>query len=217
MNYKVGIKKIITLLNAEYKDPKTALDFETPHELLVATILSAQSTDKRINIVTKDLFRKYKNVVDFVNAKQEELEQDIRSTGFFRNKAKNVIASAKMIVEKFGSMVPDKMEELITLPGVARKTANVVLYNAFGKNEGIAVDTHVMRLSQRLGLSKNVNPEKIELDLMKNTDQEEWGKLSNLLILHGRNVCFARKPNCEGCVLKKICPSAFSFEGDTGK
>jgi len=206
------IKKIIVYLSGEYKDPRTALNFKTPHELLVATILSAQSTDKRINIVTKDLFKKYKNVSDFANAKQEELERDIRSTGFFRNKAKSVIGSAKMIVEKFGSKVPHKMEELITLPGVARKTANVVLFNAFGKNEGIAVDTHVMRLSQRLGLSKNSNPAKIEADLMKITPRDDWGKISNLLILYGRNICSARNPKCKKCVLNKICPSAFSFD-----
>lgn len=208
------IKKIISNLSGEYKKPRTALNFKTPHELLVATILSAQSTDKRINIVTKDLFRKYKNVSDFANAKQEELERDIRSTGFFRNKAKGVIGSAKVIVEKFGFKVPEKVEELITLPGVARKTANVVLYNAFGKNEGIAVDTHVIRLSHRLGLSKNAKPEKIEADLMKITSQNDWGKLSNLLILHGRNICSARNPNCKNCVLNKICPSAFSFGND---
>ncbi|MFA6097290.1 MAG: endonuclease III [Candidatus Paceibacterota bacterium] len=208
------IKKIMMLLNGVYGDPKTALDFKTPHELLVATILSAQCTDKRVNLVTKELFKKYKNVADYVGADVGEFEKDIRSTGFYRNKAKNIINSAKMIFEKFGSKVPDTMEELVTLPGVARKTANIVLTEAYGKVEGIAVDTHVLRLSLRLGLSQNSNAEKVEKDLMKITPKEDWGKVSNLLIMHGRNVCFARKPNCIECVLNKICPSVSSFRNN---
>jgi len=205
------IKKIIVLLNEAYGEPKTALDFKTPHELLVATILSAQCTDKRVNLVTKELFRKYKNVADYAKADVSEFEKDIRSTGFYRNKAKNIINSAKIIVDKFGSKVPNMMEDLITLPGVARKTANIVLTEAYGKVEGIAVDTHVLRLSSRLGLSQNSNAEKVEADLMKLAPREDWGKVSNLLIMHGRNVCFARKPNCKECILGKICPSAFKF------
>ena len=209
---KQRVKKIITLLNKKYKNPKTALNYKTSHELLVATMLSAQCTDKRVNEVTKDLFKKYKRVRDYAVLSTEELEKDIRTTGFFRNKAKNIIASSKIIVEKFHSRVPDDMEKLIILPGVARKTANVVLLEMFGKNEGIAVDTHVRRLSQRLGLSENSNPEKIEKDLMEITEKKNWGKMSNLLISHGRTMCSARSPKCSSCVLNKDCPSAFSFE-----
>ena len=209
---KQRVKKIITLLNKKYKNPKTALNYKTSHELLVATMLSAQCTDKRVNEVTKDLFKKYKRVRDYAVLSTEELEKDIRTTGFFRNKAKNIIASSKIIVEKFHSRVPDDMEKLIMLPGVARKTANVVLLEVFGKNEGIAVDTHVRRLSQRLGLSENSNPEKIEKDLMEITEKKNWGKMSNLLISHGRTMCSARSPKCSSCVLNKDCPSAFSFE-----
>lgn len=204
--------KIIALLDKIYKNPKTALNYKTPHQLLAATILSAQCTDKRVNLVTKELFKKYKNVEDYAKADVAEFEKDIHSTGFYRNKTKNIIGSAKMIVEKFGSKVPCTMEDLITLHGVARKTANIVLTEAYGKVEGIAVDTHVLRLSLRLGLSQNSNAEKVEKDLMKITPKEDWGKVSNLLIMHGRNVCFARNPNCKECVLNKICPSAFEFE-----
>ena len=209
---KQRVKKIITLLNKKYKNPKTALNYKTSHELLVATMLSAQCTDKRVNEVTKDLFKKYKRVRDYAILSAEELEKDIRTTGFFRNKAKNIVASSKIIVEKFHSRVPDDMEKLIILPGVARKTANVVLSEMFGKNEGIAVDTHVRRLSQRLGLSENSNPEKIEKDLMEITEKKNWGKISNLLVSHGRTMCNARGPKCSSCVLNKDCPSAFSFE-----
>ncbi|MCK5413047.1 MAG: endonuclease III [Candidatus Pacebacteria bacterium] len=209
---KKRIKKIINLLNKKYKNPKTALNYKTNHQLLVATILSAQCTDKRVNEVTKDLFKKYKKVSDYAKISANEFEKDIRTTGFFRNKAKNIIETSKMIVEKFHSRIPNNMEKLILLPGVARKTANVVLSEAFRKNEGIAVDTHVRRLSQRLGLSSNSNPDKIEKDLMENTDQKDWGKLSNLLISHGRTICSARNPKCSACVLNKDCPSAFSFD-----
>ncbi|MCK5332383.1 endonuclease III [Candidatus Parcubacteria bacterium] len=209
---KKRIKKIINLLNTKYKNPKTALHYKTNHQLLVATILSAQCTDKRVNEVTKDLFKKYKKVSDYAKVSPGEFEKSIRTTGFFRNKSKNIIAASKMIVEKFHSRIPDKMEKLILLPGVARKTANVILSEAFGKNEGIAVDTHVRRLSQRLSLSQNSNPDKIERDLMDHTAQNEWRRLSNLLISHGRAICSARNPKCSACILKKDCPSAFSFD-----
>lgn len=209
------IREIISLLRKDYPNPKTALNFSTPHELLVATILSAQATDKRVNIVTADLFKKYKDAEDFANAGWEDLDQDIRSINFHGNKAKNIIAASKMIVEKFGGKVPDTMEELIILPGVARKTANVVLFEAFHKNEGIAVDTHVIRLSGRLGISKNSDPKKIEKDLMADAPQEDWGNLSDLLILHGRNVCIARNPKCGICRLNKVCPSAFKFDNSS--
>jgi endonuclease-3 len=177
----------------------------------VAVILSAQCADKRVNEVTKELFKKYKKVADYAGADILEFEKNIRSTGFFRNKARNIIESAKIIVGKFNSKVPNTMEELITLPGVARKTANVVLSEAFGKNEGLAVDTHVKRLSQRLGLSENSNPDKIEKDLMEITSRQDYGKLSNLLIAHGRIICSARNPKCGICILNKDCPSAFVF------
>lgn len=209
---KQRIKKIMILLSKKYKNPKTALNYKTPHQLLVATMLSAQCTDKRVNEITKDLFKKYKKAKDYAKTETEEFEKDIRTTGFFRNKAKNIIGSSKIIVEKFRGRVPDAMEKLITLPGVARKTANVVLAEVFSKNEGIAVDTHVMRLSQRLGLSENSNPEKIEKDLMEITEKKDWGKLSNLLISHGRIICSARNPKCGACILNKDCPSAFNFE-----
>ena len=209
---KQRVKKIITLLSKKYKNPKTALNYKTPHELLVATMLSAQCTDKRVNEVTKDLFKKYKKVKDYAQVSAEEFEKDIRTTGFFRNKAKNIVESSKIIMGKFHSKIPDTMEKLIMLPGVARKTANVVLSEVFGKNDGIAVDTHVRRLSQRLGLSENSNPEKIEKDLMEITDKKNWKKVSNLLISHGRTICAARNPKCKACILNKDCPSAFSFE-----
>ena len=209
---KQRVKKIITLLNKKYRNPKTALDYKTSHELLVATMLSAQCTDKRVNEVTKDLFKKYKKVKDYAQVRVEKFEKDIRTTGFFRNKAKNIVASSKIIVEKFRSRTPDTMEKLITLPGVARKTANVVLSEVFGKNEGIAVDTHDRRLSQRLGLSENSDPKKIEKDLMEITDKKNWGKISNLLISHGRTICTANNPKCKACILNKDCPSALSFK-----
>ena len=213
MDKKKRVSEIIAKLAPLYPGAKTALIYQTPFNLLVATILSAQCTDARVNIVTKDLFRKYKTVNDFADVSQSELEQDIRSTGFYRNKAKNIIASSKMLLEKYNSKVPDTMEELITLPGVARKTANVVLSEAYNKVEGIAVDTHVARLSQRLGLSAQNDPNKIEKDLMEMTKKEDWPKISNLLILHGRNICAAKKPRCSACVLGKICRSAFKIPG----
>lgn len=212
-NIKQHIKKIVSILEKDYPDSKTALDYETPHQLLVATILSAQCTDKRVNLVTQSLFKKYKNIRDFADASQEEFEQDVHSTGFYRNKAKNIIAASKIIIEKFDGKVPDSMEELITLPGVARKTASVVLSEAFGKQSGIAVDTHVIRLTNLLGLTESKYPKIIEKELMAVTERKDWGLLSNLLVLHGRNICIARRPECEICHLQKLCP----FASDTDK
>jgi len=197
--------EIITRLKREYPDARIVLNYSNPLELLVAVILSAQCTDKKVNEVTKVLFKKYRDVYDYANARLEELEKDIRPTGFYRNKAKNIISMANMLIERFGGEVPATMEDLTQLPGVARKTANVVLGNAFGVVEGIAVDTHVKRLSNRLGLSKNTDPEKIEIDLMDIVPRGEWFKLTYLLIEHGRAVCDAKKPRCDGCVLNDIC------------
>jgi endonuclease-3 len=203
--------KIISILTKEYPKAKIALEFANPLQILVATILSAQCTDKRVNIVTKDLFKKYKSAKDFAKARQSILEKEIRSTGFYRNKAKNIIESAKKIIADFGGKVPKIMEELITLPGVARKTANIVLYSGYGIIEGIAVDTHVRRLSQRLGLSKNDDPDKIERDLMKIVPKNDWGALSFWLIEHGRRICDAKNPKCDECILKTLCPSFGKF------
>jgi endonuclease-3 len=203
--------KVIELLEKEHPDAKIALHFIDPLELLVATILSAQCTDERVNMVTKVLFKKYTNAEDYANADLAELEQDIRSTGFFRNKAKNIKQCCQLLVEKYHSQVPRTMEELLELPGVARKTANIVLSNSFGVVEGVAVDTHVRRLAQRLGLTESDDPAKIEVDLMDVVPREKWMRITDLLIFHGRRVCVAKKPKCESCVLNKICPSAFTF------
>jgi len=205
------IAQIVSLLDKEYPQARIALRFADPLQLLVSTILSAQCTDVRVNMVTEGLFRKYKKAADYAQADVRVFEQDIRSTGFYHNKAKNIIAAAQMIVRDFAGKVPDSMQDLIRLPGVARKTANVVLYNAFGKTEGIAVDTHVRRLSQRLGLSNNEDPEKIEQDLMKQSDKKLWGHISHLLIEHGRRVCDAKKPACPQCVLAGLCPAKKTF------
>jgi len=199
--------EIIKRLRKEYPRPRTALNFASPFELLVATVLSAQTTDILVNKVTETLFRKYKTVKDYARVPLETLQKDVNSVNFYKTKAKNIQAAAKMIVEKFHSEVPKTMDELVTLPGVARKTANIILSGAFCINEGIAVDTHVRRLSQRLGLSKNDDPVKIEKDLMAVTPKEEWGNLSHLLIFHGRKVCQAKKPMHSECVLYDICPS----------
>ncbi len=208
---KARALKIIELLEKEHPDAKVALHHSSPLELLVATMLSAQSTDETVNKVTKTLFKKYTKPEDYANVDLKELEQDIRSTGFYHNKAKNLQNAAKMLVEKYQSQVPKTMEELVELPGVARKTANIVLTNAYGVIAGIAVDTHVRRLAQRLGLSENDDPNKIEQDLMKIVPKDRWMRITDLLIFHGRRVCTAKKPNCAGCVLNKICPSAFTF------
>jgi len=198
--------EMIRLLKDEYPISRTALRYETPHQMLVATILSAQCTDVRVNMVTEELFRKYKEINEFAEADLQELEQDIRSTGFYRQKAKNIKNSSIAILENFSGNVPDTMEELITLPGVGRKTANVVLSSAYNITEGIAVDTHVKRLSFRLGLTRYTNPAKIEQDLMKLAPKEEWSDLSYRLILHGRAVCGARKPEHGICMLQHLCP-----------
>lgn len=206
------VQKIIALLEKEHPDAKIALEYANPLELLIATILSAQCTDKRVNIVTKTLFKKYRKPEDYVNVNQKELEQDIKSTGFYRNKAKNIKKCCQMLVEKFHSQVPKTMEEMLELPGVARKTANIVLQNAYGIVEGIAVDTHVRRVAQRLRLTTNKDPNKIEKDLMEIVPKKSWMRITDLLIFHGRRICTAKKPNCGGCVLNKICPSAFTFD-----
>jgi endonuclease-3 len=205
------IARIIELLDKEYPKAKGSLRFANPLELLVSTILSAQCTDARVNIVTQQLFKKYKTVMDYAKADIRSFEQDIHSTGFYHNKAKNIIAAAQMIVHEFKGKVPDTMQELIRLPGVARKTANIVLYGAFGRIEGIAVDTHVSRLSQRLGLSFHKDPVKIEQDLMDKLDRNAWGRINYLLVEHGRAVCQAKKPQCLQCVLAKQCPSKNIF------
>jgi endonuclease III len=211
LNPEQRVTKIIELLEKQYPDAKTALNYSNPLEILVATMLSAQTTDERVNIVTQNLFKKYHTFEDYGKVDIKELEQDIRSTGFYHNKARNLQNAAKLLVEKYHSQVPKTMEELLELPGVARKTANIVIYNAYGKIEGVAVDTHVHRLSQRLGLTENEDAAKIEQDLMQITPKEKWMELTDLLIFHGRQVCFARKPNCADCILNKICPCAFEF------
>ncbi len=198
--------EIIKRLKEEYPDAHCALNHTNAFELLIATILSAQCTDVRVNIVTADLFRKFRTPSDFISVPQEELEQDIRSTGFYRNKAKNIQAACQTIIDDFGGEVPQKMEELLTLGGVARKTANVVLGNAFGIASGVVVDTHVKRLSYRLGLTTETNPVKVENDLVKLVPEKDWVMFSHWLIFHGRQVCKARKPLCEGCVMEDICP-----------
>ena len=203
--------KIIELLEKEHPDAKIALKFSNPLELLIATILSAQTTDERVNIVTESLFKKYTKPEEYADADLVKLEQDLRSTGFYHNKARNIQNCCKLLVEKYNSQVPRTMEELVELPGVARKTANIVLYGAYGKIEGVAVDTHVRRLSQRLGLTENEDQDKIEQDLMRLVPKEKWMHLTDLLIFHGRRVCIAKKPRCDACMLNKICPCAFVF------
>ncbi|MGA3172028.1 MAG: endonuclease III [Chthoniobacteraceae bacterium] len=192
-----------------YPEAHCELDYSNALELLVATILSAQCTDKRVNMVTPGLFKKYKTARAYAEAKQETLEKEIRSTGFFRSKAKSLRSMAADLVAKHGGKVPARMEELTALRGVGRKTANVVLGNAFNMNEGVVVDTHVARLSKRLGLTKQADPVKIEADLVKLIPRNEWAVFSHWLIWHGRRRCYARKPDCEGCEVQHLCPSAF--------
>ena len=199
------------ILQKQYPNAKTALNFTTPLELLVATMLSAQTTDVRVNIVTQTLFKKYQKAEGYAKANTQELESDIRSTGFYHNKARNLKKCCQLLVEKFHGQVPKTMSELIELPGVARKTANIVLYNAYGITSGIAVDTHVLRLSKRLGLTANSDQNKVEQDLMAIVPKDKWMPLTDLLIFHGRQVCDAKKPRCDICVLNQICPSAFTF------
>jgi len=207
MNTQDKLLEILKRLNKAYPKPKTALNFSDPFQLLVATILSAQTTDVLVNRVTENLFRKYRTVKDYADASLETLQKDTGSVNFYKTKAKNIQAGAKIIVAQFNSQVPKTMNELTSLPGVARKTANIILSNAFGIHEGIAVDTHVKRLSYRLGLTKYTDPVKIEKDLMAITPKKEWGNISNLLIFHGRKICQARKPDHQECVLSNICPS----------
>lgn len=202
---QVKVNKIIKILDKEYKGIDIALEFSNVFELMVATILSAQCTDKRVNIVTKTLFKKYKTIKDYANADLKEFENDIKSTGFYRNKAKNIIATANMVLDKFNGTVPKTMEELITLKGVARKTANIVLGSGYGINVGIAVDTHVIRLTNLIGLSKNSDPVKIEQDLMKIIPKKYWKNISFLIQTLGRRICIARRPKCDICPIKQLC------------
>jgi len=199
-------ENIIAALRATYPDAHCELNYSNPLELLIATILSAQCTDKRVNIVTKDLFAKYRSARDYAGADLKELENDVKTTGFFRNKAKNIQACCRALVEKHGSEVPRTMDELTALGGVGRKTANVVLGNAFNINVGVVVDTHVARLSHRLGLTRETTPEKIEEDLQKLIPQDQWCLFSHLLIWHGRRRCLARLPDCPRCEVKDLCP-----------
>jgi len=207
MNTQDKLLEILKRLNKAYPKPKTALNFSDPFQLLVATILSAQTTDVLVNKVTENLFRKYRTVKDYADASLETLQKDTGSVNFYKTKAKNIQAGAKIIVAQFNSQVPKTMSELTSLPGVARKTSNIILSDAFGIHEGIAVDTHVKRLSYRLGLTKYADPVKIEKDLMAITPKKEWGNISHLLIFHGRKICQARKPDHQECVLNNICPS----------
>ncbi|MCP2620322.1 endonuclease III, partial [Candidatus Aminicenantes bacterium AC-334-K16] len=195
-------------LRRTYPHTRTALHYETPFQLLVATILAAQCTDEKVNQITPLLFKEYPTIADMARARQEDVEAIIRPTGFFRNKARNIIAAARRLMEEFGGEVPDRMDSLITLPGVARKTANIVLSSAFRRAEGIAVDTHVRRLAARLGLSSQKDPNKIEQDLMAIVPREDWLDFNYLLVDHGRAVCHARRPRCAECILRSLCPSA---------
>ncbi len=205
---KTKVNQVIKLLEKQYPNAKTALNWSNPLELLVATMLSAQTTDVTVNSVTKTLFKKYLTAKDYAEADLKELEAAIHSTGYYHNKAKNLKECTKLLVEKFDGKIPKTMEELIELPGIARKTANIILYNAYGITAGIAVDTHVMRLSQKIGLTQQKYQDKIEKDLMQITPKDKWMPLTDLLIFHGRQVCNAKKPRCEICVLNEICPSA---------
>lgn len=202
-----NLKKIFELLKKAYPDTKTALQFNTPFQLLIATVLSAQTTDTQVNKITKDLFKKFPGPKEFADAKIQDIEKSISSINFYKTKAANIKKLSEKIEKDFNGKVPDSMDKLITLPGVARKTANVVLSQAFGKNQGIVVDTHVKRVSNRLGLTKNTDPEKIEKDLMRIIPEKEWGNFSFRIIQHGRKVCKAKNPLCNECVLSKICPS----------
>ncbi len=208
---KKRVRQLIKLLRKEYPEARCSLEHTNALELLVATILSAQCTDERVNAVTADLFRKYRTWEDYASAPPAELERDIHSTGFFRNKAKSIRGACRLIGERHGGRVPDRMDELLGLPGVARKTANVVLGNAYRIASGVVVDTHVSRLSGRLGLSAETTPEKIERDLTARVPESIWIDFSHLLIAHGRKVCKARNPLCGECVLARLCPSAGLF------
>ena len=208
---RARVADVIRRLKKTYPGATIALHYSNPLQLLVSTILSAQCTDVRVNMVTPALFKKYKTARDYASANRKEFEQEIHSTGFFRAKTKSIMGCCKALIEKYNGRVPDTMEELLTLPGVGRKTANVVLGGAFGKVEGIVVDTHVGRLAGRLGFSKNDNPEKIELDLMNIIPKKDWFAMGNLLVWHGRRICQARKPKCPECPVSDLCPSYETF------
>jgi endonuclease III len=211
------VNTLVERLEVAYPAATCSLDFQSPFELLVSTILSAQCTDERVNMVTPALFAKYLRPEDYLNVPAEELEQDIHSTGFYRNKAKSIRGAAQLLLDRFGGELPRTMEEMLALPGVARKTANVVLGSAYGLAEGIAVDTHVRRLSGRLGLTRHDDPVKIERDLMTLIPRDGWINISHRLILHGRQVCHARKPDCAHCTLADLCPSASEAVPRRGK
>jgi endonuclease-3 len=210
---KQRVRKIIRILKRAYPDAKCSLNHSNAFELLIATILSAQCTDARVNIVTQDLFRKYRKPGDYLNVSPKELQRDIRTTGFFRNKTTSIQGTAKMLNEKYRGEVPKTMDELLELPGVARKTANVVLGNAFGLSAGVVVDTHVTRLSHRLGLSRQKTAEKIEQDLIAIVPKKDWVIFPHLMIAHGRAICKARNPLCAECVIEKLCPSSYLKTG----
>ena len=210
-NSKDRVKRIIEILEKDYSDARTALVFSSPVELLVATVLSAQCTDERVNRVTEDLFKKYRSAEDYARVDLAELEGDIRPTGFFRNKAKSIKAFCTALAERFNGNVPNNLEDLVSLPGIGRKTANLVLLEAFGI-PGIVVDTHVLRLSKLIGLSKNTDPTKVEFDLMEIVPQERWGLFSNLLILHGRAICIARRPRHQECKILDLCEEGIRWK-----
>ncbi|MGA2582518.1 MAG: endonuclease III [Tepidisphaeraceae bacterium] len=214
---KKKVARILPILEKTYPGAKCSLNYSNPLELLVATILSAQCTDDRVNIVTRSLFKKYKTPADYAKSPPGELEKDIQSTGFYKNKAKSIRSMAQSLIDKHGGKVPGTMEELVDLAGVGRKTANVVLGNAFGQNVGIVVDTHVARLSERLGLTDQTNPEKIEQDLMAIVPQDKWTHWSHLMIYHGRAICMARNPACERCQIFKDCPTGPVFLAEREK
>ncbi len=210
-NYKKRVKQIIEILEKEYPGARTALTFRSPLELLVSTVLSAQCTDKRVNKVTRDLFKKYRSLKDYAQVDLAELEEDIRPTGFFRNKAKSIKAFSTTLAERFNGEVPDNLKDLLSLPGIGRKTANLVLSEVFGV-PGIVVDTHVLRLSELIGLSKNTDPTKVEFDLMEIAPKEKWRLFSNLLVLHGRAICIARKPRHQECKIVGLCEEGIRWK-----
>jgi len=213
-NYKKRVKQIVEILEKEYPDARTALTFRSPLELLVSTVLSAQCTDERVNKVTKDLFKKYRSLKDYAQVDLAELEEDIRPTGFFRNKAKSIKAFSTAMAERFHGEVPDNLEDLLSLPGIGRKTANLVLSEVFGI-PGIVVDTHVLRLSKLMGLSKNTDPTKVEFDLMEIAPKEKWRLFSNLLMLHGRAICIARRPRHQECKIVGLCEEGIRWKKET--